>query len=89
MIIGDRIRDEKLQYDVKQNAEKISTLSCGKIGKYEYFTDEKMLPSNQKQTIKQAKFANSPFGKTLEKQTEQQVGVLKSLDLPNEKDESN
>ena len=89
MIIGDRIRDEKLQYDVKQDAKKISALSSGKIDKYEYFTGEKILPSNQKQMIKQAKFAYSPLGKTLEKQTKQQVGALKSLDLPNEKDELN
>ena len=41
---------------------------------------EKILSSNQKQMIKQAKFAYSPLGKTLEKQTEQQVGALKSLE---------
>ena len=46
MTIDDWIRDEKLQYGVK-----ISALSSGKIDKYEYLTDEEILPSNQKQII--------------------------------------
>ena len=46
-----------------------------------------MLPSNQRQIIKQAKFAYSPLGKALEKQTEKQVDAFKSLDLSNKKDE--
>ena len=40
---------------------KISTLSTGKIHKYEYLTD-------QKQIIEQAKSTYSPFGKAFEKQ---------------------
>ena len=47
MIIDDQIRDEKLQYDINREAAKISTLSSGKIDKYEYLTGEKILPSNQ------------------------------------------
>ena len=35
---------------------KISTLSSGKIDKYEYLTGEEILPSNQQQIIEQAKF---------------------------------
>ena len=35
MTIDDRIRDEKLQYDINRGAAKISELSCGKIDKYE------------------------------------------------------
>ena len=35
----------------------------------------------------EAKFAISPLGKAFEKQTEKQVGALKSLDLSNKKDE--
>ena len=34
----------------------MSALSLGKIDKYEYLTGEEILPSNQKQIIKQAKF---------------------------------
>ena len=36
---------------------------------YEYLTGEEMLPTNQKQTIEQAKFTYSPLGKALEEQT--------------------
>ena len=38
MTINDQIRDEKLQYDINKKAAKISALSSGKIGKYEYLT---------------------------------------------------
>ena len=40
-----------------------------KIDKYEYFTVEEILPCHQSQIIEQAKFTNSPLGKTFEKQT--------------------
>ena len=46
MTIDDKIRDEKLQYDINKEAAKISPLSSGKIDKYEYLTDEEMLPSD-------------------------------------------
>ena len=39
-----------------------------------------MLPSNHRQILEQGKFAYSPLGKVLEKQTEKQVGALKSLE---------
>ena len=41
------------QIDINREAAKISALSSGKIDKYEYLTDEKILPSNQKQIIEQ------------------------------------
>ena len=56
MIIDDQIMDEKLQYDINREAAKTSALSSGKVNKYEYITGEEILPSNQKQIIKQAKF---------------------------------
>ena len=68
MTINDQIRDEKLQYDINREAAKISTLSSGKIHKYEYHTGEDTLPSNQQQIIEQAKFTYSPLGKAFEKQ---------------------
>ena len=68
MTIEDLIKDEKLQYDINREAAKISALSSGKIDKYEYLTDEEILPSNQQQIIQQAKFTYSPLGKALEKQ---------------------
>ena len=48
MIIDGQIKDEKLQYDIKREALKISALSLGKIDKYEYLTGKEILPSNQK-----------------------------------------
>ena len=69
MTIEDKIRDEKLQYDINREATKISVLSSGKIDKYEYLTAEEILPSNEKQMIKKAKFTYSPLGKAFEKQT--------------------
>ena len=57
MTIEDQIRDEKLQYDIN------------KIDRYEDLTGEEILPSNQQQIIKPAKFTYSPLGKAFEKQT--------------------
>ena len=46
MAIDDKIRDEKLQYDINRKAAKISALSSGIIDKYEYLTSEEILLSN-------------------------------------------
>ena len=40
MRIDDKIRDEKVQYDISREVTKISALSLGKIDKYEFLTDE-------------------------------------------------
>ena len=69
MMIDDKIKDEKLQHDVRREAAKISTLSSGKIDKYEYLTGEEILSFNQKQIKEQAKFTYSPLEKAFEKQT--------------------
>ena len=89
MTIGDMVRDEKPQCNIKREAAKVSSLSAlsSKIYKYEYLTGDKLLPSNQRQIIEQGKFAYSLLGKAFEKQTEKQVSALKSLDLFNKKDE--
>ena len=68
MTINDKIRDEKLQYDINREAAKISALSSGKIHKYEYLTGEDILPTNKQQIIEKAKFTYSPLGKAFEKQ---------------------
>ena len=49
MTIDDKVRDEKLQYDINRETAKISALSSGKSNKGEYFTGEEILPSNQRQ----------------------------------------
>ena len=62
MTIDNKIIDEKLHYDINREALKISSLSSAKIGTYEYLTGGQILPSNQRQTLEQAKFAYSPLG---------------------------
>ena len=86
MTINDQSRDEKLQYDINRKAAKISALSLGKIHKYECFTGEDILPSNQHQIIEQARFTYSPLGKafekqikTIEDQVEKQAEALNTL----------
>ena len=68
MTIDDKIKDEKIQYDINREAAKISALSSGKFDKYEYLTGEEILPSDQSRIIKQAKFTYFPLGKAFEKQ---------------------
>ena len=88
MTIDDKIRDEKLQYDINREAAKISALSSDKIHKYEYLTGQDMLPSNKQQIIEQAKLTCSPLEKAFEKQIttiegqeEKQVKALNTLNL--------
>ena len=68
MTISGQIRDEKLRYDINREAPEISALSSGKIHKYEYFTGEDILPSNQQQITEQARFTYSLFVKAFEKE---------------------
>ena len=44
MTIDDKIRHEKLQYDINIEAAKISALSSGKTDKYEYLIGEEIIP---------------------------------------------
>ena len=69
MTTDEKIKDEKLQYDINRGEEKIPALSSGKIDKYEYLSGEKILPFNPRQIIEQAKFASSPFTQAFQKQT--------------------
>ena len=46
MTIGDKISDEKLQYNINRDTTKIPALSSGKIDKYQYPTGKKILSSN-------------------------------------------
>ena len=46
MTIDEKIRDEKVKYDIKIEAAKISALSSGKIDKY--LPGEEISPSNQR-----------------------------------------
>ena len=43
MTIDDEIRDEKLQYDVNREEQKILAVSYGNIDQYEFLTGEEIL----------------------------------------------
>ena len=88
MTIEDKIRYEKLQYDINREAAKISALSSDKIDQYEYVTGGEILPAGKQQMIEQAKFNYSPLGKAFEKQIKtiedqgkKQVEALANLKL--------
>ena len=68
MTIDEKIRDEKLQYNINREAAKISALSSNKIHKCKYLTGKDILPSSNQQIIEQARFIYSPLGKAFEKQ---------------------
>ena len=68
MTIDDKIKDEKLQYDINREAAKIPALLSGKIDKYEYLTGEEILPSDQSIIKEQTRFPYSSLGKAFEKQ---------------------
>ena len=40
--IDDKIKDEKVQYDINRETPKIFALSSGKIDKYEFLTNEEI-----------------------------------------------
>ena len=64
MKIDDKIRDEKLQYDINREAAKISS---GKVNKNKCLTGEEILPRDQGRLIEQAKFAYFQLAKAFEK----------------------
>ena len=51
MAINDKIRDEKLQYDINREAAEISTLLSGKVDKHEHLTGGEELPFDQSRII--------------------------------------
>ena len=66
MTIDDEIKEEKLQYDIKQ--QKYQHLSSSIIDKYEFFTGKEAWPCDQSRIWGQAKFTYSLLGKVFEKQ---------------------
>ena len=60
------LRLEAIQY--WQRAAKTLARSSRKIDKYDFLTDEEILPRCRKRVIKQANFNYSPLGKTFEKE---------------------
>ena len=76
MRINDKIRDEKLQYNINRETAKISALSQGKFDKYEYLIREEIIFGDERGVIEQAKFTHSPLGKALEKRTKPQKQLI-------------
>ena len=68
MTTDDKIRNEKLQYNINREIAKISAFSSGEFDKYEYLTGEEILTSNQRQIVEQTKIAYSRLGKGFEKE---------------------
>ena len=69
MRMYNKIRDEKLQYDINREAAKISALSSGKVDEHQYLAGEEILLSDQRRLNEQAKFTHLCLRKALEKQT--------------------
>ena len=67
MTVDDKIKYEKLQYNINIEAAKIPALSSRKVDKFDYLTGEEIL-SDQRRMIKEAKFTYSAQGKAFEKQ---------------------
>ena len=55
MTIHDKMKNEKIQFDIDREAAKTSALSSGKIDKHEYLTGEEILQFDQNRIIEQAK----------------------------------
>ena len=51
MTTDNKIRDEKLHYNINREGAKILALWSGKIGKHEYLTGEEILPSEERRVI--------------------------------------
>ena len=63
MKIDIKIKDEKLLHDINREVAKLSALQPSKIEKYEYLTDEEILPSDQIIITEQAIITYSPLSK--------------------------
>ena len=54
MTIDDKIKDEKVKYDINREAAKIWSLSSVKIDKREYLAGKEILPPNQSRVTEKA-----------------------------------
>ena len=55
----EKIKDEKLHYNINREAAKMLALSSGKVDKYDYLTGEEIVPIDQSQIVQQTEFAFS------------------------------
>ena len=84
MIVDNKIRNEKIKHDISREKAKVLALSSSKFDKYEYLTEEEIIPSDQNWIIEQAKFTYFPLSKvseiqiiTIEDQGRKQIEALK------------
>ena len=80
MTVDDKIRDEKLQYDINREGAKTPELSYGKSDKNEYLTGKEIITPDQRRVIKQAGFSYSSLGKAFEKKKDQGKKQIKALE---------
>ena len=64
-ILDGKITANQTQYDLDRESAKISTLSSGELGKYEYLTGEDL--GYKPGVAEKAKFEYSPLGKVFNK----------------------
>ena len=64
-ILDDKIKANKVQYDLDREAAKISALSSGELQKYEYLTGEDLW--YKPDVVQKARFEYSPLGKVFDK----------------------
>ena len=79
-ILDNKIRQNQADYDLYRKNAKISTLSSGKLDKYEYLTDEDL--GYRPDPVQKAKFEYSPLGQVFNKVLttgERSEGLLKRL----------
>ena len=69
MATDDKIKDEKLQYDIDKEAGKTSVSFSSKTDKYEYLAGEEILLSDQRKVIEQAKFTYYPLRSKFQQNT--------------------
>ena len=66
MRIDNKIRDEKLQYDITREAAKISVFSSEKINKHEYLIAEQLWLSSESRMVEEDRRAYCSLGKAIE-----------------------
>ena len=79
-ILDDKIKANQAQYDLHRETTKISALSSGELGKYEYLTGEDL--GYKPGVAKKAKFEYSPLSKIFSKglnESDEKEGLLKRL----------
>ena len=79
-ILDNKIRQNKVDYDLNRKNAEITALSLGKLDKYEYLTDQDL--GYRPDPVQKARFEFSPLGQVFNKgldSSEKQEGLLKRL----------